>query len=467
MVADTRRKTDYATSVFSSKCRLAMILLPVLFGAATSCRSNSSSSTSGSASAVPTNSTENSASDPSVPHASPHTGRPAHGKPVEIRAGWTHVCVRTDSDDLYCWGMNAGGEVGDGTINRGSPFDNVRTTPFHVGKIQKIKALSLGNMVSLALEGDGSIWVWGSTVHFEPLRDGHYREHLRPEKLNVEVRLQAISTWGGHMCGMNAQGDVFCWGANDYGELGDGTNDARPFPKKVNLPEPVTNVSVSGHHSCVVIKSGAVYCWGLDPRGRPLEPVEVPHGHPPLEVGNAHVLPGPPPHPTVDPNHPPPRMHSDVKPVKIEELTQIKAIALGEGQSITPYACALGMDSIVRCWGANERGQLADSTYIDRSVPKPIKNIEDATAIYAAGSRACVIRQDKSLWCWGLRYGISPVSPLPLKEPLTDVYDVALGTDFACALHGDGIVSCWGDNRYGQLGNGSPESSDKPGRVAF
>lgn len=399
------------------------------------------------------------------------TGKPALGRPIQIAAGWNHACVRTDSDDLYCWGMNAGGEVGDGTINHGTPFDNVRRTPFHLGKITHLKTLALGTMLSLAIAGEGVVWVWGGTIHLEPLRDNKYKDHLVPERLNVDVRLQAISTSGPHACGIDLKNQLFCWGTNDYGELGDGTDTSRPVPQRVELPEPATYVSVSGHHSCGIVKSGAVYCWGLDPRGRPLEHPDKPDHfiprNPPIDVANARVLPAPPPHWTADPNHPEPKMHADKKPVRIEGLENTVAIALGEAQSITPYACALGADSIVRCWGANERGQLADGTYIDRSTPQPIKNITDVISIEAAGSRACVIRKDKSLWCWGLRYGIDPVSPIPLKEKVDDVHDVALGGDFACAIHGDGIVSCWGGNGYSQLGNGGIDTSVTPVRVAF
>ena len=399
------------------------------------------------------------------------SGKPAHGRPIQIVAGWNHICLRTDSDDVYCWGMNAGGEVGDGTINHSSPFDNVRRTPFHLGKITNLKTMALGHMLSLAIAGEGVIWVWGGTTHLEPLIDGKYKSHLVPERLNVAVRLQSLSTSGAHACGIDAKNQLFCWGTNDYGELGDGTDTARPVPQRVELPEPATYVSVSGNHSCAIVKSGAVYCWGLDPRGRPLEPVDKPDPfvpkHPPIDVGNARVLPAPPPHWTEDPNHPRPKMHADKKPVRIEGLENTVSIALGEAQSILPYACALGSDSIVRCWGANDRGQLADGTYVDRSTPLPIKDITDATSIDAAGSRACVIRKDKSLWCWGLRYGIDPVSPIPLKEKVTDVHDVALGGDFACAIHGDGIVSCWGYNGYSQLGNGGTDTSVAPVRVAF
>lgn len=441
---------------------------------AAGCRANKSDSSKSGSGTTQTTSTANTDSEKPERDNVVHSGKPAHGRPVAIAAGWTHVCLQTDSDDLYCWGMNAGGEVGDGTINQGSPFDNVRSTPFHLGKIQKIKTLALGNMLSLALAGDGAIWVWGSTIHLEPLRDGKYKEHLRPEKLGVDVRLQMLSTSGGHACGIDAQGQVHCWGTNDYGELGDGTNTPRQTPKRVELPEPATSVSVAGHHSCVVVKSGAVYCWGLDPRGRPLDAPDEPPGPllgPPQATAspwaNTRVLPGPPPHATVDPHHPEPKMHSDKKPVRMEGLDNTAAIALGEGTSTTPYACALGRDSIPRCWGANERGQLADGTYIERAIPKPIKDIVDAISIHAAGARACVIRKDHSVWCWGLRYGISPVSPIPIREPLTNVRDIALGTDFACAIHGDGIVSCWGDNRYSQLGIGSQDSSTVPVSVAF
>lgn len=443
----------------------------------TSCRSGCSESTARrldagvDAAAVEVDEPEEKPISPAVRHS----GRPSHGRPVQIAAGWTHVCLRTDTEDLYCWGMNAGGEVGDGTVNHGSPFDNVRATPFHVGKLQKIKTLALGHMLSLALAGSGDIWVWGGTIHLEPLTDGKYKEHLRPERLNIALRLQSISTSGGHACGIDERGHVSCWGTNDYGELGDGTGTERQTPKRVDLPEPATHVSVSGQHSCVVVKSGVVYCWGLDPRGRPLDPPDEPPGgiHAPghrdhfVPSGMTHVLPTPPPHWTADPNHPQPKMHADPKPVKIEGLEKIVAIALGEATSIMPYACALDSDSIVRCWGANDRGQLADTTYIDRSEPKPIKDIADAIAVRAAGSRACVIRKDRSLWCWGLRYGISPVSPIPIREPLTDVQDIALGGDFACAIHGDGIVSCWGDNGYSQLGNGTTDSSTEPLPVAF
>ena len=131
------------------------------------------------------------------------------------------------------------------------------------------------------------------------------------------------------------------------------------------------------------------------------------------------------------------------------------------------HSCALHEDGKISCWSSNTYGQLGNgqSGYdADSSVPVLVEGITDAKAITTGGWHSCAVHEDGAISCWGSNYygqlgngqsGEDVFSSTSVSVAgITDAKAVSAGWDYSCALHQDGTISCWGDNTYGQLGNG-------------
>ena len=131
------------------------------------------------------------------------------------------------------------------------------------------------------------------------------------------------------------------------------------------------------------------------------------------------------------------------------------------------HTCALTTAGGVKCWGSNTQGVVGDGTYIDRASPVDVVGLTSgATAIAAGAFHTCAVTSAATVVCWGdnsygqLGEGIH--SPSPVAIPfLNGVRALAAGVRHTCALTTEGI-ECWGDNTYGQLGDYSTTSSTTP-----
>jgi alpha-tubulin suppressor-like RCC1 family protein len=182
-----------------------------------------------------------------------------------------------------------------------------------------------------------------------------------------------------HGCILTKDADVECWGDNSNGQLGwDPTQlSASETTRTVPGLSGVTAVAAGSLHTCAVSQR-RIYCWGNNER---------------LQLGR-----------TTDTTHP------GYLPTAIDGLTDVTSVAAG-----SLHSCALGADKKLRCWGANDKGQLANPDKRD-----------------------------------ALR---------PVTVPLDDVRSVSLGKLFSCAVTAGSKAYCWGDNTWGQLGTGQSNSS--------
>jgi len=134
------------------------------------------------------------------------------------------------------------------------------------------------------------------------------------------------------------------------------------------------------------------------------------------------------------------------------------------------HSCARLRDGSVRCWGENGTGQLGDGVPFDGGrpdllEPQPVQGIDDAIAIAAGLSHTCVVHRPGYVSCWGNNFfgqlgdGTEQRSSSPVKVlGLSNATALAGGTSFTCALRSDTTVACWGANYSGQLGDGTKES---------
>ena len=234
----------------------------------------------------------------------------------------------------------------------------------------------------------------------------------------------AVGAGDGHSCAIRKDGTAWCWGRNDFGQLGDGTTTDQIIPVAVSgakLPK-LTAIVGGDEHTCALGADGSVWCWGHNNVG---------------QLGNGSIS----------------DFHS---PVAVSNLGDAIAIASGAAHS-----CAIRGDHSVVCWGNNDDGQLGNGAQNNQSAPSPIDSLHGVTAIAAGGDATCAVDGNNALWCWGdnqhgqLGDGTRMSRPTPTPVALTDVVGTAVGDGFSCALTSPGSggkVTCFGLNGRGQLG---------------
>jgi hypothetical protein len=223
---------------------------------------------------------------------------------------------------------------------------------------------------------------------------------------------------------------VWCWGLNDSGQLGNGTTTGSKKPVQVKgLTQGAVAVTTGGAHSCAITSDGQVLCWGRNSYG---------------QLGDGSTI-------------------RRTAPVAVQGLSA-HAITAG-----TFHTCALTRTTRpVKCWGNNARGILGIGgavLYDDyRNTPADVAGLDiDVVTLASGESHTCAVTLRGTIQCWGnnsydqLGDGTtdSRGSPVTAKWVKSGVTGIATGQDHTCTLNDNGTITCWGGNRYGQLGDGS------------
>ncbi len=218
-----------------------------------------------------------------------------------------------------------------------------------------------------------------------------------------------------------------CWGSNESGELGNGTEVGSSVPVKVLGIGSAIAVTAGTDHTCALLADGTIACWGLGGT-----------------IGDGS-------------------WSSRSAPVPVVGIDD--GVALAAGGS---HTCALRATGEVACWGTGDAGQLGDGTLDRGLLPTAVAGLADATSIAAGGDQSCAVRASGAVTCWGamdpLVYGgYRPIHALPQPvDGIADAVQVSVAAASACALFADGTARCWGRNESGTLGDGTTTNSASP-----
>ncbi len=203
-------------------------------------------------------------------------GSPLSGV-VAVSAGAFHTCALTTAGNVKCWGDNSNGQLGDGTnLNSNTPADVVEPGGSQLGGVI---AVSSGSFHTCAVTETGGVKCWGWNASGQ-LGDGSITDSATPVDVLEGLGgsplngVAAVSAGSGHTCALTTAGGVKCWGSNSFSQLGDGTNFASTTPVDVLVElggsqlGDVTAVSSGSLHTCAVTETGGVKCWGWNASGQ-------------------------------------------------------------------------------------------------------------------------------------------------------------------------------------------------------
>ena len=183
---------------------------------------------------------------------------------VSIAAGLSHVCAAKSSGGVVCWGDGQLGQLGQAGGSQ---------TPVAVGSITNAVMVAAGERWSCAVLQTGAVMCWGANEHGQ-LGNGSSSADPTPTPVAVTNLTDAIALSGGtnHMCAARKVGSVACWGGGGHGQLGDGTARAEDDPQGTFvLADKISTAAFAnggGDHSCATTTANEVFCWGANDRGQ-------------------------------------------------------------------------------------------------------------------------------------------------------------------------------------------------------
>ena len=358
-----------------------------------------------------------------------------------MSAGGNHSCALVTGGAVNCWGDNSSGQLGNATLtNSNVP---VRVTGLD-GVNVHATAVSAGEAHSCALLVGGAVWCWG-------LNATGQLGNATIINSNVPVRVTGldgvsnvatqVSAGAGHTCAVLSTGAINCWGSNETAQLGDNSTTNSNVPIATSTIDGVTlratQVSAGYLHTCAVLQSGAVMCWGRNTSG---------------QVGiNATTA----------------QVNTPASVVTTAMSTAVASVSAGY-----LHTCAVLVSGAVWCWGDNSSGQLGINSSVTKKItPTIVVGLDGialiSTHVASATSHTCARIQSGCLRCWGynfygaLGYGDTPSTRSPVTviaatggSPESAIV-VTTGGTHTCAVLTSGGVRCWGNNEFGQFGQGT------------
>ena len=315
------------------------------------------------------------------------TGRTA----VALSSGTQHTCVILDSGDMKCWGRDYRGQLGDGgpvwTGSNPTDLNAPSTTAIDLGTGRTAVAMGTGSVHTCAILDNTDLKCWGHDDKGQLGNGGTIMNSNTPPTTAIDLGTgrTAVAVDGGEVftCALLDNGDVKCWGSDQYGQLGDGgpvwvqwnpTDVNAPSTTAIDLGTSRTAVAIATglRHTCAILDNGDVKCWGSDQYGQ-------------LGDGGSNTNTNAPP------------------TTAINLGTGRTAVAVAAGER---HTCAILDNGDLKCWGYNSHGQLGYGNTVDLDAPSStaidLGTGRTAVAIDVGTFHTCAILDNSDLKCWGM-----------------------------------------------------------------
>ncbi|MCL2157877.1 MAG: S-layer homology domain-containing protein [Oscillospiraceae bacterium] len=327
-----------------------------------------------------------------------------------VSAGAEHAAAIDSDGNLWAWGDNIYGQLGDGTTEN-------RSIPVKIA--ENFVEVSAGRAHTLALASDGSLFAWGDNTYGQ-LGDGSSNASYVPIKIMDNV--VQISAGYNHSTAIKSDGSLYAWGQNNSGQLGDGTNTTRRNP--VKIMDGAAQVSAGHSHTLAINDSMELYAWGDNSYG---------------QLGNETFE------------------NSSIPVLIMYEMTQVSAGYY--------HSAAVNIDGYVYAWGDNSYGQLGNDS--NDPINLPIFVTDGFVGVSAGDGHTFLFDPfGNILACGDNYYGQLGDGTNTAKSYLvfvaSDIKQTSAGEGFSVALTSSGQLFSWGNNASGQLGDDTYLNKNSP-----
>lgn len=342
----------------------------------------------------------------------------------KVYVGTNSACVILSDQSMRCWGDDSYGQLGDG--GEATLSTDISSTPVTVAGGHSWQTADVASGSVCAITTDGDLYCWGAN-DFGQLGsgvDGSFTSQTSPTRVGTDSDWLAVTGFSDTFCGIRAGGSVWCWGAGGYGTIGDGDNLLRNTPTRVLLSDDVPSINFQAIDAgislnCGITTSKLLYCWGYDVAG---------------SIGAS---------PSPD--------TSVTKATQVGTASNWESVGAGNF-----FACAVNSDKEASCFGQNDLSQLGDGT-TDTKPLTPVSGSLRWDDISLGVYHTCGIAST-DLYCWGSNY-MGQIDWVDSAATYTTPRQVAPDASWSDVDNGDattcgiteGDVWCWGYNGNGLL----------------
>ena len=306
--------------------------------------------------------------------------------------GYYHTLAIKSDGSLWAWGENSEGQLGDGTTD-------YRNVPVQIGMDTDWESIAAGGRYTVAIKADGSLWAWGSCRHGQ-LGEGSDRwsnSKTIPTRIGTDTDWARIAAGNSHTVAIKANGSLWAWGYNSYGQLGNGNfaKADRPMddenetgPVQIGMDTNWADVAAGDFHTMAVKTDGSLWTWGSNECG---------------QLGNGTI-------------------NRAATPTQVGEDTNWASVPTGINSTV-----AINSDGSIWAWSYNYYDPLGAIATVPRTSPRQIGTDTDWASVVSSGNsigyHTVAVKDDGSVWAWGSDYVLfNEREQEDLKDPLQIVF---------------------------------------------